>query len=281
MTIWCFYHDDLDGKCAAAIVSKIYDGEEVSFVQVNYTKTPDLSKIVMGDVVWIVDYAFSDPKVMDLLLTKVRPDSIRWFDHHKTTLEKYDDPRYKVIPGSRSIEYAGCMLVWRYGYFGSKEAPMAVQFTEDQDLFRFKFEEDTKHFVSGMGVMDPAPESDIWQKLLSDDTTVMADILFKGEVIQEYWKQHNKEFVARHGYERKYLDYSVCVINKPNPSMGAFESVRYDYDIFAGWVYNGDVYTVSLYSATVDVSGLAKKYGGGGHKGAAGFTYKVLPDWLG
>jgi len=31
-------------------------------------------------------------------------------------------------------------------------------------------------------------------------------------------------------------------------------------------------WTYSMYSKTVDVSNIAKKYGGGGHKGAAGFN---------
>ena len=32
----------------------------------------------------------------------------------------------------------------------------------------------------------------------------------------------------------------------------------------------------SMYSKTVDVSNIAKKYGGGGHKGAAGFNMDKL-----
>jgi nanoRNase/pAp phosphatase (c-di-AMP/oligoRNAs hydrolase) len=43
------------------------------------------------------------------------------------------------------------------------------------------------------------------------------------------------------------------------------------------FVFDGEQYTVSLYSKTVDVSEIAKKYGGGGHKGAAGFQCKKLP----
>ena len=41
--------------------------------------------------------------------------------------------------------------------------------------------------------------------------------------------------------------------------------------------FDGDKWTVSLYSTSVDVSEIAKKYGGGGHKGASGFHCKELP----
>jgi nanoRNase/pAp phosphatase (c-di-AMP/oligoRNAs hydrolase) len=42
-------------------------------------------------------------------------------------------------------------------------------------------------------------------------------------------------------------------------------------------VLDGSQYTVSLYSETIDVSVIAKKHGGGGHKGAAGFVCPKLP----
>jgi nanoRNase/pAp phosphatase (c-di-AMP/oligoRNAs hydrolase) len=41
--------------------------------------------------------------------------------------------------------------------------------------------------------------------------------------------------------------------------------------------FDGDEWIISLYSRNIDVSEIAKKYGGGGHKGAAGFHCKDLP----
>ena len=43
------------------------------------------------------------------------------------------------------------------------------------------------------------------------------------------------------------------------------------------FVFDGTQFTISLYSEVVDVSEIAKKYGGGGHKGASGFHCKQLP----
>lgn len=39
----------------------------------------------------------------------------------------------------------------------------------------------------------------------------------------------------------------------------------------------GDLFKVSMYSEFVDVSEIAVKYGGGGHKGASGFQCTELP----
>ena len=50
------------------------------------------------------------------------------------------------------------------------------------------------------------------------------------------------------------------------------------YDILMPFSFNGrnGTWTYSMYSKTVDVSEIAKKYGGGGHKGAAGFNTNRL-----
>jgi nanoRNase/pAp phosphatase (c-di-AMP/oligoRNAs hydrolase) len=43
--------------------------------------------------------------------------------------------------------------------------------------------------------------------------------------------------------------------------------------------YNGEIYSVSLYTTNpdIDVSEIALKYKGGGHMAASGFTCKHLP----
>ena len=43
------------------------------------------------------------------------------------------------------------------------------------------------------------------------------------------------------------------------------------------FAFNGDFHKVSLRSKTIDVSKIALKYGGGGHKEAAGFECVKLP----
>lgn len=52
-----------------------------------------------------------------------------------------------------------------------------------------------------------------------------------------------------------------------------------DEDFTMVWCYNGNsMIKVSLYSETIDVSAIASQFGGGGHRGAAGFS--VMPHIL-
>jgi nanoRNase/pAp phosphatase (c-di-AMP/oligoRNAs hydrolase) len=53
---------------------------------------------------------------------------------------------------------------------------------------------------------------------------------------------------------------------------------RFDeYPICIAYIHDGEKFTVSLYSKDVHVDKIAQRYGGGGHKGAAGFKCEVLP----
>jgi nanoRNase/pAp phosphatase (c-di-AMP/oligoRNAs hydrolase) len=58
-----------------------------------------------------------------------------------------------------------------------------------------------------------------------------------------------------------------------------FDTVEEDYDIMMPFVFDGKRWTVSLYTKKkdIDVSELAKKHGGGGHRQAAGFQCDQLP----
>ena len=51
-----------------------------------------------------------------------------------------------------------------------------------------------------------------------------------------------------------------------------------EYDLVVSYIYNGNTYSYSIYSKNenVDCSKIAELFGGGGHKGASGFSTKHL-----
>jgi uncharacterized protein len=52
-------------------------------------------------------------------------------------------------------------------------------------------------------------------------------------------------------------------------SSQTFESLGNRYEIYCAFNFDGKIWNHSLYSTTV--SEICKRFGGGGHKGAAGF----------
>jgi nanoRNase/pAp phosphatase (c-di-AMP/oligoRNAs hydrolase) len=86
------------------------------------------------------------------------------------------------------------------------------------------------------------------------------------------------EFEGQSTNDYTYRPYKCFAVNLGHCNSDYFKSLpEGKYDILMPFVFNGEQFIISLYSKTVDVSEIAKKYGGGGHKGAAGFTCYRLP----
>lgn len=75
-------------------------------------------------------------------------------------------------------------------------------------------------------------------------------------------------------FYREFEGYRAIVINKANTNSQIFDSADKDsFDIMMTCSYNGKIWTYSIYTEkeNIDVSKIAEKYGGGGHKKASAF----------
>jgi oligoribonuclease NrnB/cAMP/cGMP phosphodiesterase (DHH superfamily) len=84
--------------------------------------------------------------------------------------------------------------------------------------------------------------------------------------------------VARFGQKVMFEGHPTLAINQRADGDLGDHIRKKGYDIaycYIETVQNGKLMTfVTLFSDKVDVSEIAKKYGGGGHKGAAGFSFE-------
>ena len=84
--------------------------------------------------------------------------------------------------------------------------------------------------------------------------------------------------ISKKGFETIFEGYKAFALNLGLCNSEYFKSVdNGTYDLLMPFSFDGDEWIISLYSRNIDVSEIAKKYGGGGHKGAAGFHCKELP----
>jgi oligoribonuclease NrnB/cAMP/cGMP phosphodiesterase (DHH superfamily) len=128
----CFYHTDMDGKCAGAIVYKFYKldrdytkevGEQCEFIPINYNDDFPFDKIIPNETIIIVDFSLQKEGEFDRLL-KIT-DKVIWIDHHKTAIEKHKHLENNVI-GLRQDGVAGCVLTWQY-FYPKEEIPRIVE----------------------------------------------------------------------------------------------------------------------------------------------------------
>ena len=291
----CFYHIDEDGKCAAFWVNKLarhYDGYKKEFVPINYGMDFPFETIQQDEQIYIVDFSIL-PEQMEQLL-KIT-ENVTWIDHHISAIKRYDNFPHN-IKGIRYDGIAGCMLTYCYlkhmlkfehnsgsvdcipfDILMTEDAPMFTKYIADFDVWKFDYGEDTKAFEMGLQLYeDLSPESPTWKSFYNDDC-VCNDTINDGKLLLIYCDNWAKEYCECCGFETEFEGYKCFAMNLAMVSSDHFKSVNEDdYDMFIGFSFNGESWNYGLRSTKVDCSKIAMKYGGGGHKGAAGFSSDKL-----
>ena len=254
---------------------------------IDYLNLFPLHKIEDDEEVYLVDFSL-DPDIMDLLMMKTR--NITWIDHHKTAIEKYKD--YEDLNAFRGVRFDGvsaCLLTYCYfrhmttcgtgeikpfEYWMIEGAPMFTKFIHDWDTWTHKYGDRTKQFIMAFNAGDFDPDGKDWQSTPYLPTDAMIE---SGKAMMKFRDQWAKDYLS-FGFITYFEGYKCYAINLGMCNSEYFKSLQLGaYDIYIAFVHNGTNYSVSLYSQVVDVSEIAVKHGGGGHKGAAGFVCQDLP----
>jgi uncharacterized protein len=276
----CIYHSkDLDGWMSGAIVKLLYPDVE----SIGWDYGQSLPEIDTEDQVIMVDVSF--PK--DVMVEISQVNGLIWIDHHISAINDIGNVR-NLWGGIQSINQSACELTWKY-FFPNVKIPEIVRLLGRYDCFGHKgTEEELKvlEFQYGarqlIGNISEAFHYLVLAKGQGEwdfDTSLCEEIHFKGQAIYAYLCSE-----ARHSYIRKFLvkldGYKFACINQErfNPINFGIDYHLDGYDGFACFWYDGGQYHYSLYNdnGLVDCSVIAKKRGGGGHKGASGFISKEI-----
>lgn len=284
----CIYHCDLDGRCAGAIVA-FFTGnrEEENYIEANYNDVLPIDDFTNGEKVFLVDFSFTEntKHYLDKLIAK--DCNIIHIDHHSSTMELYkNNPKYQELDGIRTEEHSGAALTWMY-FTGAKsieECPFFVQYVSDFDCWHFNLH-NTQEFKYGMETFDYHPLCKIWEQLISehydcdDNLSFVHSIIDNGFVVKKYIDNINKEYCEKYAYETELEGNKCIVVNKKDCGSLVFGELVEQYPMCMVWSFDGEYYQYSIYSSNENIAcnKIAEKYGGGGHKGAAGFRMKEMP----
>jgi oligoribonuclease NrnB/cAMP/cGMP phosphodiesterase (DHH superfamily) len=270
-----FYHADMDGHCAAAIVHKFYNGDG-EYISINYNQDFPFDEIKKDELIIIVDYSLQKKGEFEKLFTITK--QIIWIDHHKTAIEQSKEfADSKIIRGIRQDGVAGCELTWKF-FFPKEPVPYVVLLLGDYDIWAYKYGDNTQEFQACCKLFDTSPYSTIWEKWLNYPY-IPYDEMRQGEIISKFQKQNNASLLKVWSFTTIFEGYKAICCNQGSSSSLLFASAEEEYDLMIPFVFDGKLWSVSLYTTNknIDVSEIAKKYGGGGHKNAAGFQIAVLP----
>ena len=306
-----FHHDDADGYAAGYLALK-YEGErgifeDLSTEEMNYNKEFPLDKIEKGDKIYIVDYSIEPKEMLDLLkITK----NVIWIDHHISAIKKYDDwndlifeaTGVELIKGIRLVGLSGCALTYLYLFGGYTDIAMMELRTVANDKQIFNdlnedFKSTSQRYLYLINDWDiwahESPDSERLQiaiaNQLSMDMMLQLDrdlddkllnyFIEKGKNYIEYRDIWSSGFMKRYGFETAIEDLNgrlrpIFVANLGNANSKFFGDLINRYDAVVTMCYNGDLWNFSIYSVKedFDCSEIARHFGGGGHKGASGFS---------
>lgn len=284
----CFYHYDLDGKCAGSIVAKYEDNYDPSnYFMVDYVQKIPVENISNNEKVYFVDYSFTENTKHVLYELIDKKCDIVWIDHHTSSINLVkSNPELENINGIRLEGISGAALTYMYLYDKKfDELPYYVKLVSDYDCWKYDFEPDTTMFKLGMDANNHDALEEIWKifdyesKSESKCSTesYLYSIIKDGKTIKKYIDHDNTLYRDSYGYESIIGGYKCFVVNKKTDSW-IFGELYEKYPLVVVWVFNGEKYQYSLYSSKedVDCSKIAESYGGGGHKGAAGFRHHDL-----
>lgn len=270
---WCFHHYNKDG----------YD-----FHAGVYGKPPP---DVTGRIVYLVDFSYKRAVVEEMC------ENAEWvilIDHHKTAI---DDLVLLTESGSAAykknfrwyvdITRSGAMLAWDYLYNRHvptratflpvdpeyKDPPLLLEYIQDRDLWKFKLQRSRE--VSA-AVFSYEYSFEQWDQLMLG--TSLVSMSAAGEAIERKHHKDIKELLNVCMYYDWIAGYHIPMANMPYTlasDAGSLMAKEWkDGSMFAATFYDtADTRNYSLRSCEngLDVGLIAAKFGGGGHKHAAGF----------
>jgi uncharacterized protein len=230
---------------------------------------------------------------------------IVWIDHHKSSIEKFSRGEFlhAQIPGYRIDGVAACRLAWQWfvrsngaqevppnrGLPGKENfisrqvpEPLAVRLAGEYDIWD-KRDPRAELFQHGLRSMELDRSS--WNYLLGDmpDSEVFVSALLKrGEAIQYAQTRQNESVIKEIGFTFQWEGLTFIACNAARYNSHLFTAgILPEHDACFGFKWTGKDWSVSLYGVPgkpeVDLSKIAVKYGGGGHKQACGFRTERLP----
>jgi nanoRNase/pAp phosphatase (c-di-AMP/oligoRNAs hydrolase) len=269
MSTLVIHHGNCQDGFTAAWCAWRRFGDDAEYLPANYgaAEPPD----VTGRDVVILDFSYK----RDVLLEMAgKAKSLRVLDHHKTAEADLAGLDFCLFDMNRS----GAGIAWDE-LVALPYRSRLVNYVEDRDLWRFKLPQ-SKQINAYIGTFQQSFET--WDRL---DDALESNFEGCAEIGQAILNGVDKYVVAMAEQCRRVTlaGYDVPCVNAPYLNISELVghlAANTDAPFAVGWFQRGDGrYQYSLRSrGDFDVSLVAQQFGGGGHKGAAGFSVDARVD---
>lgn len=267
-----------DGICGALILW-LGLGRKGELMEAQYGDDPPLDRWLKDREVWIVDFSY--PRDV-LERMNAAASKLTVLDHHRTAQQNCEGLEYCTF----DMEKCGARLAYiamiESGMLQNEKPELVdllgiiVSYVEDRDLWRWEL--DNSREVSAWLASWPRTLED-WVRHVLRGFADMRNVVQSGAAILRSNKKmaramsHNA-YKSRYRSDPKSPMLKAMVVNAPVLHSEVCEMLLEDgdSDFAVAWRLTPKGYIYNLRSKTVDVSEIAKGWGGGGHAQAAGFS---------
>ncbi len=264
---YVLYHADCPDGFGAAYAAWKHLGEKVIYIPVQHNQpAPQIRK---GATVYIVDFCYPKATLLEMV---EKAKQVYVIDHHISAQKDLADLPTEDYP-KLSIQFdmtkSGAVLTWEY-FHPEVAVPEFLYYIQDKDLWQFKLPL-SKEFSASLRCYEM--KFGIWDGLVGK----VQDLCAEGIVLMRYQTQlvnkicNNYFMTEIGGYRVPTANSGVLQSEIGNQLCGLYPNSPFSAVYFE--TEGKRIYSLRSIG-DFDVSLIAKQFGGGGHKNAAGF---VLP----
>ena len=316
MPITVIHHSaDYDGLFCRDIARKFLP--EATLIGWDFGDAPLIKRLPSEGPVYILDLPvdrtlFGAPfaQVVGPLLKTIL-GRVLWIDHHKSSIETHPAD----LPGYRIDGVAACRLAWQwFTNFDNRPCTCEVPHSEGHYAYCLKQRLPLKEEYVARKVPEPlalrlAGEYDVWDHRGDGDLEFqfgldclpegcLPEMLAYGETAENTanhavtlgkaamacYAKRDADTLRTRSFKVQFEGLTLLVLNTARCNSNTFTALdvpETGHDALCGFFFNGHIWKVSLYHAghrkDLDLSRIAIKHGGGGHRGACGFESQSFP----
>lgn len=280
----CIYHGNCSDGFGAAYAVWKWDSDVEFFPGVHQNDPPD----VAGRDVILVDFSYKRAVIEEMAKTA---RTITILDHHKSAAEDlapllldgemngdmnlsfHEFGKLTRATGDLSLrglfdmERSGAMIAWNY-FHPDTPPPRLIEHIQDRDLWRFALPS-TREIQAAL--FSFPYDFLVWDELMAVDIDQLA---LDGVAIERKHFKDIAELLKVVTMRMVIGGHDVPVANLPYTMTSDAGHQLAQGEKFAACYWDtpeGRVFSLRSTDEGMDVSAIAKQYGGGGHKHAAGF----------
>lgn len=255
------YHNDSDGMGARYAAQKLL-GNRAEYLAADHG---DPAPNVTGKHVVILDFSYNLETTKEMIK---QAEDLLVIDHHQTALINLSELSKNT---KIDLKNSGCILAWNFFHPG-KEIPKFLKYIEDRDLWKWELPY-SKEFSKAF---DMVPfEYEQYDKFTED--SVFDDAVQRGGYILAYSRTVLAKFVEQ-ADDRQLKGHHVKVVNSSHLISEIGNHLSMDCDFAVVWYFDHknkeNIVSLRAFHDDIDVSEIAKSFGGGGHRKASGFRFK-------